>query len=917
MLISFNDRRRASHPLAFGATVMSSSMIAKMGVGRRGDAPEVSPLLSAEDGRAGTESTRDTRGTQEETRRQSGWLASSGARVGAAALVAVLVLATVVGAATGGSFALSGRDVSSVRAVETKHDAKHQHARSKGVDLLPEVFVVTGEDADGPTGKWLRVSEEEKTEMEAKALKKLEAKSTKKFGKATHGTKASSTTHHKHGAASTSADLGVSDLDTPDLEISDGDADKLNKYKSERAFQDALEADGKSDSNAFSKDLDDSENAVHVVQHPTTAAQRAELANLRKQEENMVEVEKEERLWAAQVKAAEEVEAAKRDGAADVPDAGEQETQMALSIEDFTSKDLSATVALHHVEEAPEQPVVDTGGSTATWSDVDLDPSKASCVSSLKESDGVVFDAARWFDPLRADGDPGNRGDFGPRARAIRDTTFVSSLYPGVPGEDVLSLVQAAKDTACNAGRSRLNTYFFAESDQLCRFVKSHYVAGRSASESAGSNGPTESDPASPMPRLGGGRFQCVVRASSALPLQPPRTPLAGAPYDSELAGVCSNANAAAAWYNKANFVVEAADASRKGTIPITGNYAWVDFDQAGAGLLKSLLEHPYDVMSMEKMPTRVHFKCHSEQRRKSFEKDPCRARAGFVAPKLFVGSEFAMRSFAKKWSAYAQSYVPLESTKDEWRYAKGFFNDYSKINHEDLTEETPLIETPIVANGETGAWSCPCPSEDFFVNRLWNDELFPDERERDAISEEAVNWGNSNEAVAAVGGGFKLAPGLALIGHTLEKPSGMGKISIASLGTYMNNDPARNWDVDHVEAENLVTEAANLAGEAIRQEYAESEGDDVPLMESSWARRETFPEQAERLAVEAVEHRESVATTPDTPPVRTHVAPEVNKLGNLVDALEDARDGSCARVQTKPTSFAELPSMGLRKWHF
>ena len=33
---------------------------------------------------------------------------------------------------------------------------------------MPEVFVVTGEDAEGPIGEWLRVNEETKAAVEAK-----------------------------------------------------------------------------------------------------------------------------------------------------------------------------------------------------------------------------------------------------------------------------------------------------------------------------------------------------------------------------------------------------------------------------------------------------------------------------------------------------------------------------------------------------------------------------------------------------------------------------------------------------------------------------------------------------------------------------------------------------------------------------
>jgi hypothetical protein len=69
-------------------------------------------------------------------------------------------------------------------------------------------------------------------------------------------------------------------------------------------------------------------------------------------------------------------------------------------------------------------------------------------------------------------------------------------------------------------------------------------------------------------------------------------------------------------------------------------------------------------------------------------------------------------------------------------------------------------------------------------------------------------------------------------------------------------------------------------------------------------------------LAREELERR---ANKPEgkAPIAKKHITPEENKRGSLMDALEDTRDAQCARLPDKPTSFAELPSMGLKKWHF
>ena len=294
------------------------------------------------------------------------------------------------------------------------------------------------------------------------------------------------------------------------------------------------------------------------------------------------------------------------------------------------------------------------------WATVDLDPAKASCDSSLTNPDdptGLLFDAGLYFDPNRADGDPGTKGDFGPRARAVRDTTFASALYAGVPEEDVAWRVAAARDAACNAGRARLNLHFFAENDRLCRFVKAHYVAGRRASERAANDGPLATDPATPMPRLGGGRFECVARAAASLPLQPPKAALANAP---EGLGVCGNARAAAPWYNKAAFVVETADAARARRdsadreVRVGGRRpARVESAQALLASTPSTWTRP--------SPCRraCGFKCHASATRASQTVDPCGSRAGFLAPKLFVGTELAMRKFAKRFAAYAERTCP------------------------------------------------------------------------------------------------------------------------------------------------------------------------------------------------------------------------------------------------------------------
>ena len=897
-------------------------MLAKMGVGR-GDTPEVSPLLRAEDGRVG-EATRDAAPVEDDqdSPSTSGWFASRGARVATAAVLGVMVIGCVVGGVTMRTISLATHDTSSGARLPER---AHRH-RPEGVSDLPEVFVVTGEDAEGPIGEWLRVDEETKAKMEAEARRKMETKKAKAAAKLAKAARKAGP-HRGHAEAAVGEAQLVQDLTLS----SEDDAAKLAKYNEDKAFKNALETDAggglHGGHHLVREDLEDA-NAVHVVEHPTTRAQRAELEALKKQEENMAEVEEREREWARQqrLEAAEETPS--------TPSADAVRT---------ASGDVSSSRVLSRVGYSGEDAARDAakdGGDV--WATTDLDPAKASCAASLRDPDvptKPLFDAGLYFNPNRPDGDPGTRGDFGPRARAVRDTTFASALYLGVPDEDVADRVAAARDAARNAGRARLNLHFFAENDAVCRFVKAHYVAGREASERAANDGPTSTDPATPMPRLGGGRFDCVARAAAALPLQPPKAPLANAPEGA----ACGNARAAAPWYNKAAFVVETADAARSGAIPQTARYAWFDADQPGSTLLQALLEHPFDADASESMPTRVHFKCHASAAREQQAVDPCGARAGFVAPKLFVGSELAARKLAKRFAAYARAYLPLEDTAGDWRYARGYFDDYTRINFEDVEAETPLVESPIVANGETGAWSCPCPTEEYVLNRLWNDELFPGENDASALPEELSRWGG-NEAVAAVGGGFELQPGLKLMDRDVRvvlptaetdetdtdtEMSSAAEASAAEASSHgsasatvaAEEAPKRRaaalgagFEDQFAEAAAMMNVAAALAGDASAMHELEK------LKALRAARESESPaEEAARLAEETASAREN--PTAEAPKVdlstREHQIPEHNEAGFLIDAEADSRDSQCARVPEKPTSFAELPSMGLRKWHF
>ena len=131
-------------------------------------------------------------------------------------------------------------------------------------------------------------------------------------------------------------------------------------------------------------------------------------------------------------------------------------------------------------------------------------------------------------------------------------------------------------------------------------------------------------------------------------------------------------------------------------------------------------------------------------------------------------------------------------------------------------------------------------PTEEYVMNRLFNDELFPEQRDAPAIEETPVSWGD-DEAVATVGRAFALLPGLSLLAR--EDDAG-AIVSTAALGAAatpaerVNNDPARTWDMDPGAAAAAVDAAARLAGqsESVRASYIEQIVDASPRLHASSA---------------------------------------------------------------------------------
>ena len=117
----------------------------------RGEGPEVSPLLRAEDGRVG-EATRDAAPVEDDrdSPTTSGWFASR-ARASRRRRCSASWSSGAWWAAL--PYEHLARDARH-QLPRAPPERAHRH-RAEGVADLPEVFVVTGED-EGPIGEWLR-----------------------------------------------------------------------------------------------------------------------------------------------------------------------------------------------------------------------------------------------------------------------------------------------------------------------------------------------------------------------------------------------------------------------------------------------------------------------------------------------------------------------------------------------------------------------------------------------------------------------------------------------------------------------------------------------------------------------------------------------------------------------------------------
>ena len=487
------------------------------------------------------------------------------------------------------------------------------------------------------------------------------------------------------------------------------------------------------------------------------------------------------------------------------------------------------------------------------WQGIDL-AQHLSCSDSLRDpATGRNFDVAAEF--YASDettlGPNGEAVKLGARAKAIRDTTFVSAFLrvDGPGAVDPVTYLTGVRHAACNAGRARLNAAFFADSPEMCAHVRRLYDNGRALSNQL----------APPVPRLGGGTFRCTVKAVKDLALKP-----AMGLRPEAVVGGCANSARSFVWYNKVNFMVDASTVrdAEKNAVENTSQYAWFDGDVAGPGTLKALLAHPLDPAALlaGAKDEKVHFTCHSKDVREAQAVEPCRATSTMVVPRVFSGTPQALRGFKRRWDAYMHRYVPLSTHTatelGQWRMARGFFADYKNPpNLASPGSGLKPVEAAIAVNTKSGGWTCPCPSEEYVMNRLLNDEMFPEEKHFSGgkIAPMLTQEEKAKEDEAAV----KAAAVL----------TAKGGDAVASMGGPLR--PA-------------------ASGGAGPSSFALRRG--LGLLEDEL--------NAAALGTEPIES--------DSPGKQ------------FMDASPDRTDSSCARSEGGvPSGFAELPSMGLISWRF
>ena len=496
------------------------------------------------------------------------------------------------------------------------------------------------------------------------------------------------------------------------------------------------------------------------------------------------------------------------------------------------------------------------GQATASgnkWQGIDL-AQHLSCSDSLRDpATGRNFDVAAEF--YASDettlGSNGEAVKLGARAKAVRDTTFVSAFLrvDGPGAVDPVTYLTGVRHAACNAGRARLNAAFFADSPEMCAHVRRLYDNGRALSNQL----------APPVPRLGGGTFRCTVKAVKDLALKP-----AMGLRPEAVVGGCANSARSFVWYNKVNFMVDASTVrdAEKNAVENTSQYAWFDGDVAGPGTLKALLAHPLDPAALlaGAKDEKVHFTCHSKAVREAQAVEPCRATSTMVVPRVFSGTPQALRGFKRRWDAYMHRYVPLSTHTatelGQWRMARGFFADYKNPpNLASPGSGLKPVEAAIAVNTKSGGWTCPCPSEEYVMNRLLNDEMFPEEKHFSGgkIAPMLTQEEKAKEDEAAV----KAAAVL----------TAKGGDAVASMGGPLR--PA-------------------ASGSAGPSSFALRRG--LGLLEDEL--------NAAALGTEPIES--------DSPGKQ------------FMDASPDRTDSSCARSEGGvPSGFAELPSMGLISWRF
>ena len=335
------------------------------------------------------------------------------------------------------------------------------HLPSPDLDI-PEVFVITDRDADGPTGEWRRVDAATKAQMEAEALKAEhpERKSRTSSPRSPSSRRPSPARRTRRRQPRRRASLSGYFDDEAAARLDTSSAEEAQKIADDTRANERREAaarDGVSTARAWSTRDGGAETRTRGAQIATIA---------------VAEIEAQERAWELEqrreARAARGVESG-GDVLSGVAAAGDSER--ALTFSDGAS--IGPPIRPRFPPNRP--PIGPPSISRRTWTASRRFATRTRVMISTSPRDSTR-DRRRAIRARR-------RRRIRPRARAVprRDVRVGIFSASTASRRMYTRRVRAVKDGVCNMGRARLNVVFYADSAETCGFAKALYAAGRDA----------------------------------------------------------------------------------------------------------------------------------------------------------------------------------------------------------------------------------------------------------------------------------------------------------------------------------------------------------------------------------------------------------------------------------------------------